>query len=160
MISPRVSCGAGTIWLPLKWGALPSGTKELVLYFGWFRREGERGKRRVAVPFGSIISNIKPSVHGIAANTLPPEAAWSYFTLNNCQPVREGQHYLVELFALDHSQRAVPESLNASFVTGITEEALGAGRFAGNSKSVTKLSKEALAVGRFTAIYGQPTVGH
>lgn len=156
VISPRVSCGEGTIWLPLKWGALPSGTKELVLYFGWLRWKAERGKRRLAVPFGSIISKIEPSVHGIAANTLPAGAAWSYFTVNNCQPVREGQEYLVELFALGHSQRAVPEPLNARFVTGLTEEALGMGRFGGSSESATRLSEEALATGHFTAAYGQP----
>jgi hypothetical protein len=158
VISPRVSCGAGTIWLPLKWGALPSGTKELVLYFGWLKWDLKHGKRRLTVPFGSVIRKIKPSIHGVAANTLPAEAEWSYFTVNNCQPVREGQEYLVRLFALDHSQRAVPQQLNAGLVTGLTEEALGVGRFSGHSKSATRLSEESLAVGQFTATYGQPTV--
>jgi hypothetical protein len=154
VISPRVSCGAGTIWLPLKWGALPSGTKELVLYFGWFKDEGKGGERRIVVPFGSVIGRIKTSIHGTAANTLPPGASWSYFTLNNCQPVREGQDYLVELFALDHPPHAIPNPLKVGFVTGITEEALGMGRFAGGSAQATKLSEEALAVGHFTATYG------
>jgi len=154
VISPRVSCGLGTIWLPLKWGSLPSGTKELVLYFGWYKKDEKRPGQGVVIPFGSVIRKIKPSFHGIAANTLPPESEFSYFTVNNCQPVRKGQSYLVELFALDHPQQAVPASLNVGFVTGITEEALGMGRFAGNSEFETKLSEEALAVGRFTATYG------
>jgi phosphatidylethanolamine-binding protein (PEBP) family uncharacterized protein len=154
VISPRVSCGAGTIWLPLKWGTLPDGTKELVLYFGWFKDKAAGGRRKIVVPFGSVIYKIKPSAHGIAANTLPSESEFLYFTLNNCQPVRKGQSYLVELFALGHPQQAVPETLNASFVTGITEEALGKGRFAGDSEVETRLREEALAVGRLTATYG------
>jgi hypothetical protein len=154
VISPRVSCGAGTIWLPLKWGALPDGTKELVLYFGWFKDGTGTGGQQIKVPFGSVINKIEPSALGIAANTLPPESEWQYFTLNNCQPEREGQNYLVELFALDHPQRAVPEPLNARFVTGITEEALGTGRYGGDSGSVTRLSEEALATGHFVATYG------
>jgi hypothetical protein len=154
VISPKVSCGQGTIWLPLKWGALPSGTRELVLYFGWLRHGERGGRRRLAVPFGAVIGKIEPSLHGIAANTLPSDATWSYFTVNNCQPEREGQEYLVELFALDHAARAVPSPLNVGFVTGITEEALGVGRFAGASGHETKLSEEALAVGHFTATYG------
>ena len=154
VISPRVRCGAGTIWLPLKWGSLPDGTKELVLYFGWFKNEAGAGGRQIKVPFGSVIRKIKPSVHGIAANTLPSGSEWSYFTVNNCQPKREGQSYLVELFAVDHPQLAVPEPLNAAFVTGITEEALGVGRFGSSSEAETRLSEEALASGRFIATYG------
>jgi hypothetical protein len=154
VISPQVSCGAGTLWLPLKWGALPSGTKELVVYFGRFRREAEGGGQRVVAPFAAVIQKIKPSVHGIEANTFPPESEYSYFTLNNCQPVRKGQSYLVELFALDHPPRAVPATLNAGFATGITEEALGVGRCAGDSEAKTSLSEEALGIGSFTATYG------
>ncbi len=154
VISPRVSCGAGTIWLPLKWHALPSGTRELVLYFGWFKRGAEAGGKRVVVPFGSVIREIGPSTHGIAANTLPPESEFSYFTVNNCQPVRQGQSYVVELFALDHPQLAVPETLTRSFVTGITEEALGLGKFATGSDTETRLSEESLATGHFVATYG------
>lgn len=154
VIAPGVRCGGGTIWFPLKWGALPDGTRELVLYFGWFKNEVKGGKRKVVAPFGAVIHKIKPSLHGIAANTLPLESEWSYFTLDNCQPARKGQHYLVELFALDHPQRAVPETLSRGLVTGLTEEALGVGRFAGDSESTTRLTAEALAVGRLTATYG------
>jgi hypothetical protein len=154
VISPRVSCGLGTIWLPLKWGSLPSGTKELVLYFGWFKEGAEAGGKRVVVPFGSVIREIEPSIHGIAANTLPEGSEYSYFTINNCQPARKGQSYLVELFALDHPQLAVPEALDVGFVTGITEEALGVGQFAGDSETETQLTEESLATGHFIATYG------
>ena len=154
MISPRVRCGSGTIWIPLKWGALPSGTKELVLYFGWFKEGAEAGGKRVVVPFGTVIREIKPSAHGIAANTLPEGSEFSYFTINNCQPERKGQSYLVELFALDHPQLAVPGTLTRGFVNGITEEALGLGRFAGDSEVETRLAEESLAIGHFVATYG------
>jgi hypothetical protein len=156
VISPRVRCGAGSTWLPLKWGSLPSGTEELVLYFGWFKRGAEAGGKRVVVPFGTTVRKISPSVHGIAANTFPEEYEYSYFTRNNCQPQRKGQSYLVELFALDHSQkRAPPEPLlTRGFVTGITEEALGLGRFAGDSDAETRLAEESSASGHFVATYG------
>ncbi len=154
VISPHVICGAGTLWIPLKWGAVPSGTKKLALYFGWFKQGAEAGGKRVVVPFGSMTWEIEPSVHGISSNTAPPGSEFSYFTVNNCQLARKGQSYLVELFALDHAKGAVPESLTRSFVTGITEEALGVGRFAGSSGAETKLSEEALASGHFIATYG------
>jgi phosphatidylethanolamine-binding protein (PEBP) family uncharacterized protein len=154
VISPRVRCGAGTIWLPLKWGSPPSGTKELVLYFGWFKQGTETGGKGLLVPFGAVVREIRPSLRGIAANTLPEGSEYSYFTVNNCQPQRKGQSYLVELFALDHPQSAVPEPLTRRFVTGITEEALGTGRFAGGSAAETRLKEESLASSHLVATYG------
>jgi hypothetical protein len=154
VISPRVRCGAGTLWLPLKWGTLPSGTKELVLYFGWFKEGPEAGGKGITVPFGVVLRKIKPSTHGVVANTFPEGSEYSYSTIDNCQRVREGQSYLIELFALNHSQHSVPEAVNTAFVTGITEEALRVGRFAGDPEAETPLTKESLATGHFVATYG------
>lgn len=101
VISPDVACGAGTIWLPLKWSDVPSGTEEMILYFGRFRREDAGGAQRVRVPFAAMLTGISPELHGMAANTFPAGSEPVIFgTSENCQTARIGQKLLVELFAL------------------------------------------------------------
>ena len=79
VISPHVSCGLGTIWLPLKWSSPPSGTKELILYFGRFKKETVDGAQGVRVSFAAMITGISPELHGMAANTFPSGAGPQYF---------------------------------------------------------------------------------
>lgn len=154
VVSPLVSCGAGTIWLPLKWGAVPSDTEELVLLITRYKKETVAGSTRFKVPFAALVGKIKPTTHGIEANTYPPGVALagSYGPIS-CPPARKGQKIMYELFALDHTlQLEMP--LKASFVTRFTEESLGARKFATKSVAAAQLAEEPLAVGRFTATYG------
>lgn len=152
VISPHVKCGAGTIWLPLKWGSIPSETEELILYFGRVRRVAVDGAQRIRVPFADMLSGINPELHGMAANTFPLGAEPLNFGFaENCLPVRTGQKLLVELFALDHPQGVPP---NDEFVTRLAEEALGVAQYATASKAASEFREDALATGRFTAIYG------
>jgi hypothetical protein len=153
VISPRVSCGAGTLWIPLKWGAVPSGTEELAVYIGRFKEAGEAGAHGVKVPFGALVSGIDPRVHGIAANTFPPEVVPAVFGPVSCPPVRKGQNILLEVFALDEEGSA-PTSLGSGSAARLTEEALEVGRFAAGAEPETTLAEEALAVGSLTATYG------
>lgn len=149
-ISPRVSCGAGTIWLPLKWGRPPSGTEELVLYFGRLREAGEDSPKG-GVSFAAMITGISPELRGMAANTFPAGSEYRYFvSIENCPPAREGQRFLVELFALDHP-RAIPA--DDDFAIRLAEEALGSGQLATASEAAAEFRAEALATGRFVAVY-------
>jgi hypothetical protein len=151
LIVPDVACGAGTIWLPLKWGQPPKGTEELVLYFGRFE-EKAGDPRSVAVSFAAIITGISPELRGMAANTFPPGSEYKYFvSLKNCPPVREGQHFLVELFALDGA-RGVPQ--DDDFATRLAEEALRVEQPVTSSPAAEDFRDEALGVGQFTAVYG------
>src|ERR1051326_8449916 len=60
VIKPSVSCGAGSLWVPLEWGKLPKDTQELAIFIGRFEYVGEGGKKKVAVPFADLVSKIKP----------------------------------------------------------------------------------------------------
>lgn len=154
VVSPRVSCGAGTLWLPLKWGALPDGTEELIVYIGRFKYGSVGAAEEVKVPFGALVARIGPRTRGIAANTFPPGVEPVSFGPTSCPRVRKGQNILMALFALDHAAAFPLESFDSDFATALTEEALGIGRFAGSSDAETPLTEEALAVGHFTATYG------
>jgi len=153
VISPKVSCGAGTLWLPLKWGSVPEGTDELAVYIGRFKYGAADGVKKPVAQFGALVSGIDPTLHGIAANTFPPEIASAGFFGSSCPPVRTGQDILLELFALD-TRGAANVSPDADFGTRVTEEALGVEQPATNSEFAMKLSEETLAAGRIAATYG------
>lgn len=150
-ISPRVNCGAGTLWLPLKWGSIPSETEELMVYFSRFKREAGDDGRKIKVLFAAMIFEISPKLRGIEANTFPEQSEYRYYvSLVNCPYFRNGQHFFVELFALDH-QREIPRS--NQFAVRLAEEALGVEQFATESEDASEFRDEALATGGFVAVY-------
>lgn len=156
VISPRYRCGAGTIWLPLRWGSVPEDARELVLYLGRFEAKSGGGKGKgFEVPFGVFMTGIKPSLRSIEANTFPPGLVpLAFHTSNSCPSQGKRRNLLVELFALDQPGQVAPQSLGASFVTRLTEDALGVPEPAAKSALAEKLIENAQAVGVFTATYG------
>lgn len=153
VISPQVSCGGGTLWLPLKWGSVPDETNELAAYIGRFKYKTVDGEKKLVAQFGALVSGIDPGLHGIAANTFPPEVVPVSVGLTSCPVVRKGQNILLGLFALDTGWVA-PTSLDTSFIARLTEEAVGVERPKASSESAARLTEKALAAGWVTAIYG------
>lgn len=162
-IASSYRCGLGSVWLPLKWDAVPADTAELVLYFGQFSDETVAGTRRVEVPFAILIADIDPSVRSIPTNTLPEGVVPSYYRpSNSCPPKRRGQSVVLQLFALDDTQQLAREgiasaSLDSEAAIELTEEALAPGESEPSSDLAATLTNEALAIGRFTATYGPST---
>ena len=154
VVSPQVRCGEGTIWIPLKWGDLPKGTEEAVIYFGRFVAD-EAESKSVRVPFGALFTKVDLALHGNPANQYPAGSTPDYFGRINCPPARRGQHFVVALFALD-SPRLLPEPPDANFVTRLTEQLIGIDTPATSSPSAVGLISKALAIGSFTATYGKP----
>ena len=152
VISSEYSCGGGTFWFPLKWGSVPGDTKELIVFIGRYKNDTVDSPEGLTVTFGGQVAHIGPKIHGIEANTFPsPEVIPAYFEGSHSCAIQNGETYLLKLFALDHLREVPSASLSAGFVTGLAEEALGVGGFAGDSAAETKLTKEALAVGQFEA---------
>lgn len=150
-IRHNFDCGRGSLWLPLEWKSLPTDTKELAVFISRYRFEAKRGKREVVVPFGDLISRIKPSTHHVVANVLPQGASWSAFGQVSCPPVREGQHIVLELFALNHVRY---RDLGPRLATRLTEEALAArGESDEKKRSSGLLMEDAVGVGRILATY-------
>lgn len=153
VIKPSVSCGEGSLWVPLKWGELPEDTKELAIFIGRFKYVNEGGKRKVFVPFADLVSKIKPTEHQLIANVLPEGVSWSFFGTLSCPPVRTGQNILLELFALDSvHQRAMKQRL----ATRLVEEALRHPHPSESSRSPGKLTSDTAAIGRLITTYGPP----
>jgi hypothetical protein len=140
-IRPPYECGAGSLWLPLEWGAVPSETKELAVYMGHFHYETVDGRRKLVVPFADLVSHIRPSVHRIAANGLPEGVSWSFFG-RSC-PLSRGEKVLQELFAFD---RVGDRKMDKRLATRLTEEAME------HRRAWVPIADTA-GLGRFIAVY-------
>ena len=155
VVAPNVQCGLGTLWLPLKWGSIPEGTKDLVIYFGRFVQPDPKQPSKLEIPFGSAFPEVDLGVHGVEANAYPAGSSPHYLTLTNCVPSRSGQQYVAALFALNEPS-LLPEPLSLDFAKRITEEALGVEDPVTVSPSAEELLDSTLASDSFTAIYGKP----
>jgi len=155
VIPAKYSCGAGSIWIPLEWGSVPPGTKELAVYLGRYSG-GKGGSQRPKVPFGVLITHIDPSTRDIPAGTLPPNSYWvAHNTFNSCGMPRKGQNMLLQVFALKRPLRTPISMPVSDWATRLTETGLGDDPPPGGPKWVAEITEGALANGQFTATYGQ-----
>jgi hypothetical protein len=150
-LKPSTRCGWGSLWVPLEWGKLPEGTKELAIYLGRFKYAKESGKRKVVVHFADLVSKFKPTEHRLVANVLPEGVSWSDFG-TNClvPPSGRGQRILLEVFALD---RIRERPMKRSLATRLTEEALADPHPTEGPRSPGELTEDATAVGRLVTPY-------
>jgi hypothetical protein len=151
IIRPAFQCGGGALWIPLAWGKLPPATKELAIYFSRYRHERGNGRSRLVVPYGDLIYHSNPSVHRIAANTLPGNIGWSNSGNVNCPSPDTNLNLAVELFAL--SQRHFSRHLGHLLAVSLTREALGQVTPNSTSSSGKKLMEDTVGIGSFVASY-------
>jgi len=143
-LKPNVRCGWGSLWVPLEWGAVPTGTRELAILLARFEYAKERGKRKPIVRFADLVSNFKPSEHRLVANVLPEGVGWSFFG-TNCVTSSKGQHLLLEVFALD---KPGPRAMDRRLATRLAEEALSDSSPSEGPRSAGKLTEDAAGIGR------------
>ncbi|MFL5900635.1 MAG: hypothetical protein ACJ75S_05495 [Solirubrobacterales bacterium] len=154
IIQPSVRCGGGALWLPLKWGAVPAGTKELAIYFNRFKYKQVGGRRKLVIPYADLIYHIKPSVHEIPANTLPSTIAWSDVGRINCPLAKRNPTVLLQLFAFDRTRRE--RVLTRRQAMALTGEALRTkGKTGANSIPPGGLMEDVIGTGRFIAGYAR-----
>jgi hypothetical protein len=150
-LKPSTRCGWGSLWVPLEWGKLPEGTKELAIYLGRFKYAKENGKRKVVAHFADLVSGFKPTEHRLVANVLPEGVSWSYFGANCVPPaLGRGQTILLEVFALDRIHR---RTMERDLATRLTEEALADPNPSEGPRSPGELTGDAVAVGRLITPY-------
>ena len=155
VVTKGYECGGGTIWLPVRWGSVPDGTEEIVLYNGRFKRESVGGARKVVVPFASLVQGVEPELHRLPVTPAGPTVSMTSFRpFNSCPWAKRGQNILLVLFAVGSAGKAAPERPSAAFGARLTEEALGVARPRTASKAAARLVAESLAVGRLMATYG------
>jgi hypothetical protein len=153
-LKPSVRCGWGSLWVPLKWGDVPEDTKELAVYLGRFKYVKENGKRQAAVQFADLVSKFKPTERELVANVLPEDVGWSYFG-TNCLPAGQGQgqHLLLEVFALD---RIRERKMDRRLAQRLTDEALADPNATEGPRSPGELTEDAAAIGRVITTYTGP----
>jgi phosphatidylethanolamine-binding protein (PEBP) family uncharacterized protein len=142
LIPVRYQCTGARIWLPLKWGAVPPHTGELVLYVGGYGspRTLAPGRRLALITARSLVIGIKPSMHQLSAGGMPAGAhGLNRLGLPVCPPKHEGQEFVFRLYAISREQKINPDALKSQ----------------SPSELLTKISRETLAVGLFTARYGR-----
>ena len=153
VLQPAYRCGGGSLWVPLEWGSIPSGTKELAIYIGRYKYLKEGGQRRLIVPFADLVSHVDPSLPRQRANFFPSRgASWSTFGVS-CPPVRRGQHIMLAVFALDRSERE--RRLTPALAARLTKEALAGNPTSGEPRAPGALTEDASAIGHLLVTYGQ-----
>lgn len=108
LIPARYTCDGSDTSPPLRWSAIPPGTAELALFIINLNSTG--GK----VQIYWAVAGIHPALKGISAGKLPSGAIVGRNSLGQsrytiCPAQSAGlQHYVVALFALQHSVAAAP----------------------------------------------------
>ncbi len=134
-------CTEGRIWLPLRWGDVPAGTSELVLYVGDYgsRRAVAPGRSLALITARSLVIGIKPSLHSLAVGA-PPKGTHELTRLGLpvCPPEQRGQEFVFRLYALPRRQRVDPDALARQSPSALMEA----------------IGRKPLAIGLFTADSG------
>jgi len=150
-LSPGVHCGWGALWLPLKWGAVPDGTKELAIFIARFKEDSASGRDKPTITYADLIYHVNPTLRRNAANVLPTEAQWSAVGKTSCPTPWGHQKIAQAVFALERTR---VRRLTRQEATRLTEEALQAER---SSKPISgppgPLREDATGMGSFVAAY-------
>jgi phosphatidylethanolamine-binding protein (PEBP) family uncharacterized protein len=102
------------IWLPLRWGPVPEGTKELALYVAGYGkpRPNSRGGIWIPIVSSSLVIGLKSTLHELATGATPRGALEiEDARVPRCPPRVPGERFEVRLFALPRSERMNRSSL-------------------------------------------------
>jgi hypothetical protein len=140
VIPTRYKCDGRRIWLPLSWGALPAGTKELVVYVARFGppKIAAGSAPTAAILAQELIVGLNPTLHGLTVGKLPHGALIGAYeegvkSESICPKRGAGQGLIFDLYALRQAQN------------------IGKGHQSGNL--LVKLKNNAAAIGAFTASF-------
>jgi phosphatidylethanolamine-binding protein (PEBP) family uncharacterized protein len=135
-------CNESGIWLPLRWGALPVGTKELAIYVARFGAPEIKagGVVSAGIAAQELIVGVTPARHGLEPGKVPHGVLLGRFEAGKKKaPICPGKlptaGIIFTIYALPHSQNIQKGSQ-------------------GGSNLIGKLQSEAIGYGSFTATYG------
>lgn len=138
-IPARYACTKG-IWLPLRWGAVPPDTGELVLYMGSFgeRRPTSKNTTYALIVARSMVVGLKPTTHELPAGALPYGAHTLVDAqMPTCPSNPSGREFVFRLYALPRSRRFEHNRLISEAMSNLVE----------------RISHEASAIGVLSANY-------
>jgi phosphatidylethanolamine-binding protein (PEBP) family uncharacterized protein len=136
-IPASFKCNAGKVWIPMRWGSLPAGTKELVMYVARFAptQRTASGATRASLLAQELIIGLKPTLHGLSVGKLPHGALVGVFEVGEkrssiCPAKGSGQGVLFGLYALNHRQEIGKGSQSGNLLNKLRSEAVASGSFA------------------------------
>ncbi len=139
LIPASYKCDDTKIWVPLRWGAVPAGTRELAFYIVRFGapKLTSGSKVKVEVEAESLVVGVQPKLHSLAAGVLPHGVHVGVHrrggqVLSICPPKGVTENLFFRIFAL-------PRKLNLSGPQ--------------NRDLVAVMNNEALLTGSFIAHY-------
>jgi hypothetical protein len=142
-IVPQPYGCAEEIWLPLRWGAIPRGAAELVLYMGGFGKTQllRRGVSLTPITSRLVVVGLKPSLHTLDVGRLPKHSlALTESGVPVCPQRALGEKLFFKLYALASAQRVSLASASMQSQLDI----------------LNHVARDALAIGELTATYGGP----
>jgi hypothetical protein len=138
VIPKRYQC-APKIWLPLRWGNVPSSARELVLYFSSFGSPTIVGNEITNAVSVAFIIGVHPAQHLLAYGHLPAGVyGLSAPGLPVCPSKTSGRQFVFRLFALPAGSQVTTASFRAKTP----------------SRMLARLRDDAVGLGEFTARYG------
>jgi phosphatidylethanolamine-binding protein (PEBP) family uncharacterized protein len=136
LIPARYKCNVRQNWLPLRWGALPASTRELVLYMVRFGapKATTGGKVKAEIQAEGIIVGLKPGLHRLPAGKLPRGAVVGVRPISNraatiCPSTGTAQNLLFRLYALPRKLELGKGSQPSTLVSRLSAQSLAAGTF-------------------------------
>jgi phosphatidylethanolamine-binding protein (PEBP) family uncharacterized protein len=129
-------CSESKVWIPMRWGALPADTKELILYVARFGSPTSNpgGTASAALLSQELIIGLKPTLHGLSVGNLPHGALIGTYEIGNKHvsigPKKgSSEGVLFGLYALDHQQKISKGSQNGALLNRLRSEAVAVGTF-------------------------------
>lgn len=127
-------CQKDISWLPIRWGPVPSRTRQIALYSGYYTTEESGGVGSSTLGSALLATNLDPKRHKLTYGEQFPYGVAGYWGEGEvCPEKREGQTFFFRLYALP---KRWPHF--------------------GIGKALARLDEQALAVGELTASYGPP----
>jgi hypothetical protein len=139
------ACGA-RVWLPLRWGKVPKGTRQLVLMFGSLGPPTRSEHKLVStLDAAAGVVGLSPKLHQLSVGS-PPRGAYMVRSalLPVCPSVSSRSGFMFRLFALPVSTRDTVASLRRESLSDVLEA----------------ITRSALAVGEFGVRYPQKLSSH
>jgi len=136
VIPARYRCDEDKIWIPLRWGAIPGNTKELVIYMARYGAlvRNPNGGESARLLAQSLLVGLKPTIHGLSVGKLPNGALIGTYNAGGtesqlCPPRHVRQDFLFRLYALPAKQNITAGSKHGEILNILNNEAVAAGAF-------------------------------
>jgi phosphatidylethanolamine-binding protein (PEBP) family uncharacterized protein len=136
VIPASYKCDTRFVWLPLKWGALPTHTQELALYMIRFGapKVTTGGSVNAPVEAEALVVGLQPTLGGLRPGKYPPGALIAVHAPGGhvqsiCPPKGSAQDLLFRIYALRHKLDINKGSQTSNLLGTVNKEALEAGTF-------------------------------